>query len=188
MMNVSDLWMSRLKVFGALLAIMLIAAGGACLAVWLTQKPIPEDASPAPMVRQADESVIAERAPDAHPLPPRHIIPKGAIEERREEIIVAPASPASSVEVDLSLVRQGNERRVIASSPDGTILKAVDIPIEPALIPPPALPWAAGLSYDTRHAVGVWLDRDVGRLVVGGSLARLPDGKAEAQIRVGVRF
>lgn len=151
-------------------------------------KPVHEDVTPAPQVIQADHSVIAARAPDAHPPAPRHIIPKGYVEERREAIVVAPAPAASSVEVDLSLVRNGAERRVVASSPDGQVVSAIDIPIEPALIPPAPKPWAAGLSFDTRHAVGVWLDRDVGRTVIGVALSRLPDGKTEAQVRVGMRF
>jgi len=162
---------------------------------WLTRTPppVPEVLTPAPQVQQADSSVIAARAPDAHPAPAPHIIPKGYTEVRRDTVTVAPAPAAAAsgcppVRVDLSLVRNGAEQRVVASSPDGQVVSAIDVPIEAAMVPAPARPWAAGLSYDTRHAVGVWVDRDVGRLVVGGALARLPDGKTEAQMRVGVRF
>jgi len=162
---------------------------------WLTRTPppVPEVLTPAPQVQQADSSVIAARAPDAHPAPAPHIIPKGYTEVRRDTVTVAPAPAAAAsgcppVRVDLSLVRNGAEQRVVASSPDGQVVSAIDVPIEAAMVPAPARPWAAGLSFDTRHAVGVWVDRDVGRLVVGGALARLPDGKTEAQMRVGVRF
>lgn len=155
----------------------------------LPAPPVHEDVAPAPQVTQADNSVIAARAPDAHPPAPRHIIPKGYVEERREAIVVTPAPAASSVEVDLSLVRSGDQRRVIASSPDGQVVSAIDIPIEPALLPPAPLPWAAGLSYGTNRSVGVWVDRDIGsRLRVGASVQRMSDGKAEAQLRVGVRW
>jgi hypothetical protein len=179
-------WSLRTKLELGVAALFAIAA----VLVWALwpAKPVAELDTPIPQVRQADGSVQAQRAPDAQPAPPRHIIPKGFHEERRESVVIAPAPAASSVEVDLSLVTDGIERRVIASSPDGEVIKAIDIPIAPALLPPPPKPWAAGLSYDTRHAVGIWLERDVGRLVVGGALSRLPDGRTEAQVRVGVRF
>lgn len=170
-------------------AAVVAAIAGAGL-WWITRPPapVPEVVTPAPAVVQADHSVVVERAPDAHPKPPPHMLPKGAVEERRDTFVAAPAAGASSVQIDLSLVRMpDNGRRVVASSPDGTIVSALDVPIEPGLVPPP-LKWAAGMSFDTRHAVGIWVDRDVGRLVVGGALSRLPDGKTEAQVRVGVRF
>jgi hypothetical protein len=173
---------AKLIVGGCVAALLVLAA----IAFW-PAKPIHEDVAPAPMVRQTDQSVIAERAPDAHPPAARHTIPRGYVEERREAITVTPAPAASSVEVDLSLVRKGDERRVIASSPDGTVISAIDIPIEPALIPPPPKPWAAGLAYGTDHSVGVWLERDVGRLRVGAEVSK-GAGKPRAEIRVGVAF
>lgn len=185
--TVSAPWLGRLKVALAVLAIMLITAGGAWLGYKLTPQPVHEDVAPAPQVTQADNSVIAARVPDAHPPAPRHIIPKGYVEERREAIIVTPAPAASSVEVDLSLVRNGDQRRVIASSPDGQVVSAIDIPIEPALMPPAPRPWAAGLAYRTDHAVGVWLERDIGRLRLGAEIAK-GAGKPRAELRVGVSF
>jgi hypothetical protein len=74
------------------------------------------------------------------------MLPRGAVRERAARIVATPAAGASSVEVDTELVRVGNQRRLIVSSPDGAIDTAVDIPIEPALIPPPPKPWAAGLA------------------------------------------
>jgi hypothetical protein len=177
-------WSLRIKLIvgGCIAALLVLAA----VAFW-PAKPIHEDVAPAPMVRQADQSVIAERAPDAHPPAARHIIPRGYVEERRETITVAPAPAASSVEVDLSLVRKGDERRVIASSPDGTVVSAIDIPIEPALIPPPPLKWAAGLGYTTQREVGVWVERDIGRLRVGAEVLK-GAGAPRAEIRIGVAF
>ncbi len=176
--------MRRIEVFGIVALVLALLA----FAFW-PAKPIPEVITAAPQVIQADHSVIAARAPDARPAPPRHILPKGAVEERREAIVVAPAPAASSVEVDLSLVRMpDNGRRVVASSPDGTVVSALDIPIEAGLMPPAPKPWAAGLSYGTDHSVGIWLDRDVGRLVLGAQLARQQDGRVQAQLRIGARF
>jgi len=174
-------------------AVVAAVAGGVLAWAYWPAKPVPEVVAPAPAVRQDDGSLVAERAPDPHPAPPPHAIPKGFHEERREQLTIAPAPAAAAsgcppVHVALSVVSDDRQHRVIASSPDGQVVDAVDIPIVPALMPPPARPWAAGLSYDTRHAVGIWVDRDVGRLVVGGALSRLPDGKTEAQVRVGVRF
>ena len=173
-----------LEIVGVLAIVVAVLAW----ALW-PAAPVHEVVTAAPQVRQVDGSVIAQRAPDPKPAPPRHVLPRGAVEERREAIVVAPAPAASSVEVDLSLVRMpDNGRRVIASSPDGTVVSALDIPIEPGLVPPAPKPWAAGLSYGTDHSVGIWLDRDVGKLVLGAQLARQQDGRVQAQLRAGVRF
>lgn len=174
------------------IGVLVLAAAVVALAFW-PAAPVHESVAPAPQVVQPDHSVIAARAPDAHPAPAPHLIPQGYHEVRRDTVTVAPAPAAAAsgcppVRVDLSLVRDGAEQRVVASSPDGQVVSALDVPIEAAIVPTAPKPWAAGLSYDTRHAVGVWLDRDVGRLVVGGALTRLPDGKTEAQLRVGARF
>jgi hypothetical protein len=136
----------------------------------------------------AAHSVIAERAPEAHPAPPRHIVPKGAVEERRETIVLAPAPAASSVEVGLSLVRMlDNGRRVVASSPDGTMVSAIDIPIEAGLVPPAPKKWGIGLSYYTQRSVGVWVERDIGILRLGAESAK-GSGRARAEVRVGIAF
>jgi hypothetical protein len=168
-----------------ILALLLIIAG--CILWGLSRQPAPllENVTAAPQVMQTDGSMLAARAPDAHPPKPRHMLPKGSIEERREQIVVAPAPGASSVEIDLSLVRNGDQRRVVASSPDGQVLSAVDIPIEPALIPPPPKPWAAGLSYGTNRSMGVWVERDIGRLRVGAEVAKGND-RPRAELRVGM--
>jgi hypothetical protein len=175
-----------------LAGIVLLVIGLLAFAFW-PAKPLHEDVTAAPQVVQADHSVIAERAPDAAPPPAPHVIPKGFREVRRDIVTVAPAPAAAasgcpSVRIDLSLVRNGTDQRVIASSPDGQIVSAIDVPIEAAIVPPPPKPWAAGLAYGTDHAVGVWVERDVGRLVLGAQLARAQDGKMQAQLRLGARF
>jgi hypothetical protein len=178
---------ARVERAAEVLLLACVAALGAWAGYKLTPHAVHEDVTAAPAVRQDDGSMIAARAPDAHPPAPRHIIPKGYTEERREAIVVTPAPAASSVEVDLSLVRNGTERRVIASSPDGQVVSAIDIPIEPALIPPASKPWAAGLAYGTDHSVGVWIERDVGRLRLGVEVAK-GAGAPRAEVRVGMAF
>mgnify|MGYP006172142819 CR=1 FL=1 len=83
--------------------------------------------------RQTDGSVIAERVPDAKPSPAPHQIPRGHVEVRRVEVEVQPDRPDCPVcRVDLSLVRDDEGgQRVIASSPTGSILRALDVPILP---------------------------------------------------------
>jgi hypothetical protein len=172
--------------------IVALVLGLLAFAFW-PAKPLHEDVTPAPQIVQVDHSVIAQRAPDAAPPPAPHLIPKGFHEVRRDTVTVAPAPAAAAsgcppVHVDLSLVRDGTEQRVVASSPDGQVVSAIDVPIEAAVIPPAPKPWAAGLAYGTDHSVGLWVDRDVGKLVLGAQVTRQQDGKVQAQLRAGVRF
>lgn len=186
--EVSTNWAPQLRVALSLLAVILVASAGAWLAVKLTPRPVPEVITPASAVVQSDGSQVVQRSPDAHPKPPPHVLPKGAVEERRDTFVAAPAAGASSVQIDLSLVRMpDNGRRVVASSPDGTIVSALDVPIEPGLVPSPPKKWAAGLSYSTEREVGVWLERDVGRLRLGAEVSK-GQGKPRAELRVGVAF
>jgi len=179
---------TRLIVAGLFIAVAAFLA----VAFW-PAKSVHEDVTPAPQVVQADHSVIAARAPDAHPPAPRHIIPRGYTEERRDEVTVAPTPAAAAsgcppVRVELSQVRNGDQVRVIASSPDGTVIDATDIPIQPALLPPAPKPWAAGLSYGTDRAVGAWVERRIGERGVLGIEVAKGAGKPRAEIRVGIAF
>ena len=175
------------------LCVLVLALVG--FVVW-TQWPTPaqkEVVAHAPEQIQKDGSKVFERDPNAKPTPPPHIIPKGYKEERRESFSVAPSPAAAAsgcppVRVNLSVAGNGVDRRVIASSPDGDVVNAIDMPIEAQLVPPAPRVWAAGMSYDTRRAVGIWVDRDFNRLRLGAALRRLPDGKAEAEVRVGVSW
>jgi hypothetical protein len=150
--------------------------------------PIPEVITAAPQVTQQDGSLVVQRAPDAHPKPPPHVLPKGAVEERRGQFVAAPAAGASSVEIDLSLVRMpDNGRRVVASSPDGTIVSALDIPIEAGLVPAAPKKWAAGVAYTSDREIGLWVERDLGRLRLGAEVSK-GAGRPRAEIRLGVAF
>lgn len=156
-----------------------------------------------PEVKQTDGSIIVERAPDAR-AKPRHEVPKGAKVERVASVTVLGGGlkmPGGEIKhcppvtVELSLIREmDGGKRVIASSPDGQIIKAIDIPIETATPIEEAKKWAAGMSWSpTLKTSGVWIERDVMRARVGIDLNQTrwqdfgPTG-TEARIRVGWNF
>lgn len=186
---------AQLVVVAAFIVALLVLAFGAGVRAGA---PATESISPAAPQSQPDGSVIAGRAPDAHPGPAPHAIPKGAIEERRVSVTVRPrlklpvaetsgALPADPVRVDLSLVRMDGGRRVIASSPDGDVVGALDVPIDVAALPT-SRPWAAGLSCDParcQQTPGAWIDRDMGRVRLGAEVARRPAGDLELRARLG---
>lgn len=179
---------------GLLVITTMAAAGGAAAAWWAIGKfgPQPEVVTPKPATEQPDGSVVVERKPQAKPPKPPHRIPRKATEERRVSVTVQPTKPGCPpVTTNLSLVREGAGRRVVASSPDGRILTAIDIPIEPGLMPPKPLVWAAGASYGLNEGTtGLWVERDIGsRVVVGADLYGLDDRQGlELRVRIGVRF
>jgi hypothetical protein len=144
------------KIGAWVLAAGLIFAAGIGLG-WKIFRPKPvatvEVAMPA--ARQADGSLILERAPDANAKPAQQI-PKGAKVERIERIVVRPTAPSTSaaataptsgpgqpaaaipglpptMTLDETILRMPDESsRVVVSSPDGTILSGVDMPVSPA--------------------------------------------------------
>jgi len=164
----------------------------------------------APEIVQRDGSKVLEVKPTTKPSKPPHVLPKGAKEERRVTVVVQPPKapifhdpgiPAGSdigkpdscdcppVTVNLSLIRLAdNSRRVQASSPDGTIVAGVDVPIEPQK-PVKAHPWAIGgvYTYDGANRFGAFVDRDLGPFRVGGELFQSTSGFAIAG-KVGIRF
>ena len=138
-------------------------------------------------VHQADGSLIAERAPQSKPEPAPHKIPSGWKEERRISATVKPAKgDCPPVALDMSLVRdEEGGKRVVLSSPEGTVTAAQDIPIEPGLVPAPVRRWAAGLAYDPRaRKSSAWIERDLARARVGAELSQT----GEARVRVGWTF
>ena len=187
-------------------AMMAVACGvalGGLGGYWLrgTDQPVAERTTPAAQVQQSDGSVVAERAappvdkpklPGLRPKPkkPPHALPAGSTEERRIELVVQPTREnCPPVQVDLSLVRDGEGRRVVASSPDGRVMQALDMPIEAALMPAPVRPWAAGASYDpVSQRAGLWIERDFARLRVGADVQQEEQGGIRAMARVGWRW
>ena len=141
------------KIGAWVLAAGLIFAAGVGLG-WkiFRSKPVAAVEVALPAQRQTDGSLILERAPDANAKPAQQI-PAGAKVERIERIVVRPTAPSTSVAataptngsgqlgaepipalpsttVDLTLLRMKDDtQRVVASSPDGTIVGGVDIPV-----------------------------------------------------------
>lgn len=159
----------------------------------------PEVIAAAPGVVQSDGSKIVERAPvpaDQPPPKPPHKLPKGAKRERAITVTVQPDPPSADckckpVKIDLSLIRIGDGRRAVVSAQDGTIIDAIDIPIERGMIPVERK-WAAGVSYDPfRESPGAWIERDIGRFRIGADVyqdrAGMNLGMA-ARVRVGWTF
>lgn len=174
----------------------LLVAMGAYLFGVHTSTPTPEITAPAVAQSQADGSLVLARqlATPAQAAKPPHTIPKGSTEERRMGVKLKPPAFDNAegcrcdpppVEVNLSLVRQGDGRRVIASSPTGTVLAGLDMPIEAGAMPTPH-PWAAGVSYDPlSKGPGLWVERDLGRIRVGAEALRDGQGKLQGRVRVG---
>lgn len=163
-----------LRITAAAAALVIAAAIG-----WQLGQPAPVVETAAPEQRQPDGSVVLERRPDASAKPNQET-PPGAKVERVGRVTVQPPAPARkpgreskpcqeiaypcpSVTVDWSLVREADGgRRFLASSPDGTIVGGVDIPVDTAAQPPAPKRWAAGLSWSPiNDTPGAWLERDV---------------------------
>ncbi len=149
---------------------------GISLGWWLYNPGPPKWESPAPAVRQWDGSLMLERKPDPTAKAPAEI-PRGSKLLRVVKVEVQPkatpvqdansglvdgANPSlicSPAEVDLSLVqRPDSTERVIASSPNTTILSGLDIPAAPipniARIPR----WSASAlrGYELARARASW--------------------------------
>jgi hypothetical protein len=184
-----------------LLAIAALV-GAAALGWWLGQpKPVQETAAAAQ--RQGDGSVVLERRPDPA-AKPKQQTPKKTRLERVAQVTVQPSAapagePCPPVSVDMSLVRESDgSRRLLASSPDGTIIGGVDVPVETAVPPPKPLRWASGLSWSPANEfAGVWVERDVplfGRTARVGldveQVRAVRDGSTgvDLRVRVGMAF
>lgn len=178
----------------ALLVLVAVAIFSAYLFGVRSTAPVPELIAPAAAQSQPDGSVVAERRPQASPGKAPHQLPKGSTEERRASIKLKPAAPPVAdasgvlecppVSVDLSLVReQDGGRRIVASSQDGKVVSALDVPIETGLIQE-RRPWSAGVSYG-EQSPGVWVERDLGRIRAGAELVRDQAGAVQGRVRVG---
>lgn len=176
------------------IAIYVVLLLGGYLFGVKTSAPKTEVVTAAPQVTQSDGSIVVERKPEARPSKPPHKIPKGSIEERRVGIKLQPDAFVSAegckcdpepVSVNLSLVRDDQGRRVVASSTGGKVVGALDVPIETALMPPEPHPWAAGLSYGHDKSPGAWIERDLGRIRVGAEVIRQRDQTFQGRVRVG---
>ena len=188
MIDISPLktWSAWAQILGVVALVLgLIAAG--ILIGEKTGAAVPEVVTYRIPVRQHDGSLIAERRPETAPAPAPHLIPRGWKEERRVSATVKPAkADCPLVDLDMSLVRDDEGgRRVVLSSPDGEVVSAKDIPIEPALIPAPPRRWAVGLAYEPdRRRSSVWVERDLARVRIGAEVSQ----SREARVRLGWTF
>ncbi|MCX7206103.1 MAG: hypothetical protein NT086_09010 [Proteobacteria bacterium] len=175
-----------------ILFMVSLGVGLLCLHAWL-QPVLPLDALPKPAIKQTDGSLVLQRsALTLSPPKAPHLLPAGSKEERRISIAIKPkplfASDCAPVHLDLSLVRGEDGRRVVASSPDGEIISALDLPIATEGMPTEPKRWAAGASYGVnQQAPGLWLERDLGRVRLGLDLNKAEQG-IETRVRLGWAF
>lgn len=189
---------------------------------WKLYRPSAPKVEPyAPEIRQKDGSLVLERKPmpltEARKAVPVPVLPKGATVERLEKIVIQPkpqplpgipipgsgSSPAvlantcPPVTVALALLKmKDGSHRVVASSPDGTILSGVDIPVTPERPEAKPLKWAAGALWNpSDRTYGAYLRRAMGPFEVGAQVeqVRLPvfaggGTKTEGKLSVGIKF
>jgi hypothetical protein len=151
--------------------------------------PVAKRIAPAAAVRQADNSLLLQRQPVAHAGKPPAALPRGGVEERRIQVKLAPKQKdCAPLQLDMSLLRDADGgRRIVASSPDGTVVDGVDMVIKPDLVPAPARRWHVGMAYQP-HGYGLTVQRDVGRLQIGAMALKPANRPIEAWATVGVSF
>jgi hypothetical protein len=191
----------------------VLAACALCATWWVMRLPAPIPETPAPAVRQADNSLALERRPDPAAVP-KQILPPRAKVLRIAQVTVQPDPPppdahpppgsASTpdpsaacppVTVDLTLIEEPDgAHRVFASSPDGTVTGGIDIPMQPLAPPPAPRRWAAGLSWSAHQQTGgIWAERDLKipflplAARVGVDINQAPAG-IDARVRLGMAF
>lgn len=180
----------------------LVAIGAA--AGWYYSRPGKVVETPKPAETQADGSIVVERTAPAPKAKPKQLVPRGGKVERigsitaqgetPAEIKACTSVPCPPVRIETSLIRMPDgSRRVVVSSPDGKILGGEDVPVE-TLEVEEAKKWAAGVSLDPlRQTMGVWLERDIGRVRVGVEINQTRQTLAgpvgsEVRARVGWTF
>lgn len=171
-----------------LIAGALLLAGLLLGAYWLgihADKQITESIEPAPAQSLPSGAVVLERAPAVAAIKPKKA---GVKVERAASVTVQPdQADCAPVTVDMQLVQDGDGRRIIASSPDGTVIAGVDVPVAALKITTRRV-WAAGMSCDPsrcKETVSVWLDRDVGQIRVGLEVQRDTTGKPAVRAKAG---
>lgn len=95
------------------------------------------------------------------------------------------------VNLELALVRLPDDTRRVIASTDGEILSALDIPVESAAAPPEPKKNAAGITGSTDERVGVWYDRDISFMRIGGQVNNSRPGRFdgyEVWGKVGIRW
>lgn len=167
------------KLYTGLLVLLATFTMGWVLG-WRSATPKTAPEPWAPPIRQEDGSLVLERVTRPN-FKPRHELP-GEL-ERHVQVVVKPAPVVTAsgqpidvppLVVDLSLVRVGDGRRVVASTPGGEIIGGIDMPVQPISMPrsrPNALGGLWGRSGGG-ETYGVWYDRDLGPVRLGAEVAR----------------
>ena len=166
--------------------------GAVVVCLWYA--PLTKTETPAAAERQKDGSLVLQRAPSAKERP-KHRIPKGGKAERTVTVDVQPERVDCPIcTVDLTLVRMPDDGlRVVASSPTGTVLGGLDVPLVPLSIVKKH-PWGIGGSHGTSDGSwGLWLDRDFAMVRTGIELNKTGEDRAgesryEARAKLGFTF
>ena len=187
-------FLSRFKTLCVGFVIGLLAS--ACLCAWYTHyKKSVKIETAAAESRQADGSLVLERNPTNQKVKPVHAVPKGGKAERVVRVDVQPErTDCPLCTVDLTLVRMPDDGlRVVASSPTGTGVGGLDVPIVPLSITKKRL-WGVGGSRGTNaDSWGLWLGRDFAMVRTGIELNKTGEDQAgeirfEARVKLGFTF
>lgn len=162
---------------------------------------------PGAIVERVDHIVVQPRATGqqiGNELPPNPaLVSHETVQAKADSgftLAISPATSAAScppVRVDLTLIRlKDNTERVLASSPDGTVLDSlsVDHPVAPAMPVAKPLHWSAGPMWGGGdNGVGVNLTRDLGPVRLVGAIMRAPARgplpvRAVAMLAANIRF
>lgn len=187
-------------------AVLVGAIGlGVCVGylMWGRQHIVVEETRALP-IQHPDGSLTPIRDPKGKPASRAPTRPKGEL-TRIGEVTVLPEPvrlpvrhvdgkecPAEVVQCAPVVVRwdtteeEDGSHRVSVAAQGADILDGVDIPLRPSLKLRP-LPLAIGPERLADGRLGVAVERDIGRLRVGGT-ASLLDGEPEANIRILWRF
>lgn len=156
--------------------------GGEVLEKKIAKKPSIKQELPADSTVLEEGSIIFE---PTQPVTPAH----------HDGVPDQLAEPPKKYTINFAIVKLGdNERRVVASSPDGAVVGGIDVVIDPPKQTAPLLN-AVGVSYQPGKAAwGLWATRDWKFLRLGAEVSqvKLPElqGKTNytAAITCGIRF
>lgn len=186
------------------IALLIAFAAGALAALWVQKEPTTAVIDPpAAEVRLKDGTTWGKRDASAPVTQPAPTLPKGSTRSRTAEVVVRVkpktteqpgqacpqvTCPDVALRLDTATAEDGSSRLAGLISEDGEIVSLNDHPVAPAVMSR-SLPWAAGATYTKElEAAGAFLERDVGRLRIGGSLAYGQEAKLVTEIRLGIRF
>lgn len=169
-----------------LVSFVLFVSGCVWYAASQYYKPAPEAIDAAPAIKQDDGSTVLERNPGVKP-PRPHKVPGKPV--RDVSITVQPKQEeCDPVTVDLTLYEDGKGgKRVVASSPDGTVIDGVDIPATDLAGHLEAKRNRIGIAYQPR-GYAVTASRDYGPLSIGVMVTKRKGEDAQPWIKAEFAF